>query len=36
VIAIAGDRKTVEPRLRELSLGSPTTVEVDALFATPK
>jgi zinc protease len=36
VIAIAGDRKTVEPRLRALGLGSPTTVDVDALFATPK
>lgn len=36
VIAIAGDRKTIEPRLRELGLGSPTTVDVDALFATPK
>ena len=36
VIAIAGDRKTVEPRLRALGLGSATIVDVDALFATPK
>ena len=36
VIAIAGDRKTIEPGLRALGLGSPTIVEIDALFATPK
>ena len=36
VIAIAGDRKTIEPRLRALGLGSPTTVDIDRLFATPR
>jgi zinc protease len=36
VIAIAGDRKTIEPRLRALGLGSPMTVDIDGLFATPK
>ena len=36
VIAIAGDRKTIEPRLRALGLGSPTTVDIGALFATAK
>jgi zinc protease len=36
VIAISGDRKTIEPRLRALGLGSPTMVDVDALFATPR
>ena len=36
VIAISGDRKTIEPRLRALGLGSPAMVDVDALFATPR
>jgi zinc protease len=36
VMAIAGDRKIIEPRLRALGLGSPTMVDVDALFAPPK
>jgi len=36
VIAIAGDRKTIEPRLRALGLGPLTTVAIDELFAAPK
>jgi hypothetical protein len=36
VIAIAGDAKTIEPRLRALGTGSPTLVDVDGLFAPPK
>lgn len=34
VIAIVGDRKTIEPSLRALGIGSLTTVSVDELFAT--
>ena len=33
VIAIAGDRKTIEPRIRALDIGSLTTVSIDELFA---
>ena len=36
VIAIAGDRKAIEPGLRALGLGSPTMVDIDGLFATPR
>ena len=36
VIAIAGDRKTIEPGLRALGLGSPTMVDIDWVFATPR
>jgi len=36
VIAIVGDRKTIEPRLRALGIGSLTTVAIDELFATPR
>jgi predicted Zn-dependent peptidase len=36
VIAIVGDRKTIEPRLRALGIGSVTTVGIDELFATPR
>ena len=36
VMAIAGDAKTIEPRLRALGLGSPTMVDVEALLATAK
>jgi zinc protease len=32
VIAIVGDRKTIEPRIRALDIGSPTTVSIDELF----
>ena len=36
VIAIAGDRKTIEPGLRALGLGSPTMVDLDWVFAPPR
>jgi len=36
VIAIAGDRKTIEPGLRALGLGSPAMVDIDWVFATAK
>jgi zinc protease len=36
VIAIAGDRKTIEPRIRALDVGSLTMVAIDELFAAPK
>ena len=36
VIAIAGDRKTIEPGLTALGLGSPTMVDIDGLFAPPR
>ena len=32
VIAIVGDRKTIEPRIRALDIGSLTTVSIDELF----
>ena len=36
VIAIVGDRKTIEPSLRALGIGPLTTLSIDELFATPK
>jgi zinc protease len=33
VIAVAGDRKTIEPRIRALDIGLPTMVAIDELFA---
>ncbi len=36
VIAIVGDRKTIEPGLRALGIGPLTTVGIDELFATPR
>jgi predicted Zn-dependent peptidase len=36
VIAIAGDRKSIEPRLRALGIEPPTLVAIDELFAAPK
>lgn len=36
VIAIVGDRKATEPRIRALDVESPRTVSIDELFAPAK
>ena len=36
VITIAGDRKSIEPRIRALDIGSLTIVAIDELFAAPQ